>query len=352
MASFKKYTGANGKVVWYVIWKAPYRQEDGALEYRRTERSTGCSDRKLAEKQAKLFQNEAIVKANIQPAPKREQTTFAEAALAYAQNGKSCRFLPRLIEEIGNKRLVDIDQSLAQDLCRKFHPDSPPSTLNRTIFTPIMAVVNFDAAMKKLPPFKLQRPKGHNKLTPRKSPKQDWFAKVLPLLPPESRAALMILTLHGRRVSEITKRTPADIVDDGEKWELHIPDSKTGVPVRLALCQPVIDAIREIPDWKDRKWLFGSPHANVLRNRMKAACEKAGVEYFSTHPAGRITFGRELLRARCSLGDVKRGGGWKSMQVVIDQYGYLEQDEIDDTVARIATARAAKYKVEKTGGMK
>jgi integrase len=339
MGHFREKIGrSTGKRTWQYRWKAPFREKDGTIGYRYIERSTGVSDLKTAKEKAKLFELEATAAATA--APKLEFITFAEAAATYMKNGGERSQLAPILLEIGLKPINEIDQELVLDLCEKLYPGTKPATWNRRVFTPISAVINFAAADKKCPRSQLKRPKGHNDAPPLTIPDDAWFEKVLPVCRPALRAIILLITLHGLRISEAVRRTPADI--DVKRWTLSIPNTKTGKPVLLKLSQPVSDAIKAIPDWRSQRWLFGTGSRRNISRDIKAAATRAEVRSYGAHAIGRHKFASSLLAEGKSLHFVKDAGRWATIKMVSERYGHLEQQQVTDEVNASASARFGK----------
>jgi len=335
MSTFRKVEGKAGKITYHYRWKAPFREE-GQIVYRDVERSTGTGDIKLARQKAKFLEQTFIEAANRVEKPVVADCLFAEAALLYTQSGLAHASLPVLINEIGAFRISEIDQTMVLELCARRWPGCKASSTNRTVFTPILAVVNFAAECGKCQPIRLKRPDGHDKPPALAIPSDEWFAAVTPLLSPEMRAVLLLLTLHGLRVSEAIKRVPGDI--DVKRWTLSIPDTKNGKPVLVRLSAPVIAAIDAMPNWREKELLFGTSNDNTVRKRLRRACEAAGVPYYGTHAAGRHSFATRLLARGHSIQHIKVAGRWATERMVCQRYGHLEQSEVADAVNKAASA--------------
>lgn len=338
MGFFREKTGKNGNKVIYYRWKAPFRSKDGAIEYRYIERSTGTCDAKVAREKARSFELEAVASANT--LKKQEFITFAEAAATYMKGGGERWSLAPLIREIGLKPVNEIDQDVALALCEKLYPGCKPSTWNRRVFTPLSAVIALAAKSGKCPPPNLKRPKGHNDVPPIDVPNDEWFARVLPVCRPSLRAAILLITLHGLRISEAVERAPADV--DDKRWTLSVPDTKTGKPVLVHLSQPVVDAIESMGDWRSRKWLFGTGSRRNIARDIAAAAKRAGVRSYGLHAIGRHKFATSLLAEGHSLHFVKDAGRWATIKMVSERYGHLEKQHVSEKVNASASERFGK----------
>jgi integrase len=348
MAHFRKHTKKNGETVYYWRGKIPVRCENGSLGWRDVERSTGTSVLARAKAKARLF--EAEYHEKVTRAAPSGGITFAEAATTYMKSGGSPRFLAPILQSIGLQPVASIDQEMMLELAKKLYPAASASTLNRQLWTPVMAVANHAAKRQKCPPRILERPRGHDALPivdTSTLPDRDWFDVVLPLLSPSKRALLLLLTLHGLRLGEAIGRTPLDL--DQQRWTLMVPDTKTGEPFFVHLCEPVIDALRAmLADHKEQnermrakrrtpapwRWLFGTNSRTNVARDIRQACDKAKVRRFGTHRAGRHSFANRVLQRGHSLPFLKEAGRWATLSAV-QRYAHLSRSEVQEGVRQI-----------------
>lgn len=337
MSSFRRKTKKDGTVTY--TWRAtvPYRQADGTIGYKPVERGTGAGTLSEARAIGKQLERQYHERANLplsEDTDDGEQVTFAMAAISYMQTGGERTYLAPILERIGSKPLPEITQEVVQELASsKSHCKA--SYINRIIFTPILAVMNHAAKLKMCPPPILIRPKGHDKAPSLKLPSEDWFRAIWPHLSESKRAATLLITLHGLRISEALKRTPSDL--NMARGELSIPDTKTGEPALISLSEPVIEAIREIPNWPNQRWLFGTCHASNYRKSIVRACEAAGQPVYGSHAIGRHSFSTRVLQEGKSLKFLMNAGRWKTAKMPMQRYGHLEQSEVQDEVKVIAS---------------
>jgi hypothetical protein len=326
-ATVKPYFRAEqGK--WFARGWIPERQADGRIARRRIERGPGCRSKSecqaLCDQINKLYEDRA--------AAVRRPLTFARAVTNYVDTGGDARFLtPALMTRLGLRQCSDIDDTVMVDLTRELYPDATPATVNRQLYTPVIAVLTMAAKGGHCQKPALTRPKGHTKSPPIEIPTDDWFAAVRPHLRPHRWALITILTLHGRRPKELLTLPPAAF--DPAVGTLSIPDTKTDKPV-LVLLAPICAAAIQAFDWKGHDLLFRTPYQdrrNVYRD-LAAACRRAGVPYFPLHAIGRHSFASRLLKEGYSVKHVMDGGGWASERMVMMRYGHLARSEVAETV--------------------
>ncbi len=348
MAKLRKYTTKSGETIYYIRATLPVR-EGGQIVWKRREISTGVGTQKDARRIAREIEAEHYEAARVGSETDGSATLFAEAAILYLQGGGSGRFLPPIIEAIGHLPLSEITQITMQELAHDLYPGRAAQTVNRQLYTPILAVLNYAADAGLCPKPSIKRPKGHAKRRQVETPDDAWFASVLPQLLPQMRALVLLLTLHGLRVGEALARTPADIDTTQQSWKLHIPDTKTGEPAIIELSAPVSQAISEIPNWRHQKWLLGTCYRGTVTKAIKAACQRAGIPYYGTHAIGRHAFAIRALRDGYSLKWVMQAGRWKDSAMPMKQYGHFENSEISRDVQRLSEKTAAAFKLRDRG---
>ncbi len=343
-----KHITKDGRTVYFWRAKVPIKEVDGSVVWRNVERSTKAGTLAGAHEAARKLEADYHERAGSSVQEVSEHT-LADAALLYIKAGHSRRYLAPIIELIGSKLLIEISQEVAQDVVDRLYPGCAASTVNRQVFTPLLAVLNYAARVRMCPPPALQRPKGHDKPPKLDLPDDQWSAKVLPLLSPAKRACVLLIRLHGLRISEAIEREVEDL--DARLWRLSIPDTKTGEPVCLPLSKPVIEAIKEMRAHQAKinagrvkkckrpvvsKWLFGTGDRNKVGRAIRAACEKAEVRAYGTHAIGRHSFATGLLEGGKSVKFLMSAGRWKSPKMPMVRYGHLEKSEVNEEVNEIA----------------
>lgn len=168
--------------------------------------------------------------------------TFASAALTYLDAGGDDRFLAKLNNYFGDTPLADIDQAAIDKAAAAIYPDSPATTRNRQVYTPISAILK-RAGIE----MKVKRPKGW-----RGKARLHWLRpeQAIPLL----KAAMTVdkrfgalctfLTYCGVRLSEALNLTPANL--DLSRAYAFVADSKNGEPQAVYLPPVVVAALAGI----------------------------------------------------------------------------------------------------------
>lgn len=263
----------------------------------------------------------------------QKASTFEEAVLVYLRTGGDGRFLTdRLLDQIGHVRCDEFTDKVMTDAQAAIYPTAAKSTINRQLYTPVIAVLNL-AAQGQAWKVNLRRPKGHTKLKPAHSPADQWFMATLPLMRPAMRALILFCTIHGPRVGNAIRCRRRDF--DGEALQLL---DKNGTYQRYRLAPVVAEAIQALDHGRDELFwpLTPASRSNVFRE-LRRVCERAAVEYFTPHKIGRHAFAKRMLREGYSLAHVASAGGWNNIKVVGELYGAFERDEAQAAAGQVGS---------------
>jgi len=260
----------------------------------------------------------------------REKTvTFAQAASDYVNRTGQTRFIHEIASAIGPDTLIsNIDQAFVDRLATKLYPGRAPATLVRQVYTPIIAILN-DAGSKSV----IRKPRIKKK--PVKPATDAYISALLPHCNQNLKALVLFLTYTGPRVSEACRITPADFnLRDG--WAI-LGRTKNGEPRMVPLPPEVVVAIANIIPVEGL--VFGYSSRWSVNNALRRAARRAGIPYMSSHKVGRHAFAARMLAAGKDIKTVKEAGGWKSIKVLDDNYGHLEQRPIHEAILDAAKTR-------------
>ena len=294
---------AKGK--WYPRGSWTEKDASGNLVRRRSTKGSGTDTRGACQVQCDALN--VRLEAALDEGP--HVPSFAEAAAVYIELGHEARFLhDRLLDVIGHVRCDEIDNATMVKAANTVYSGCAAVTINRQLYTPVVAVLSFAAQDQHWRPQKLKRPKGYAKLAPAKSPQTAWFERVLPECRLQLKALLLFITLTSRRVGEAIKLKPADF-DPGEGTVL-IQRDKAGNPVFIRLAPEVIEAISAYR-WQDGRGLFGSytpvePAQRVPRPAVRLQARRGRL----LHPAqGRTACLRQAALERRQVTRPRQGRG-------------------------------------------
>ncbi len=269
-------------------------------------------------------------------------TTFAEAVTSYLTAGGEARFLEPLVRAFGPRRMADIAQPDVDALVAKLHPVATPETISRQIYTPLIAVFRHAHRPGTGPAPAFQRPKLARRAEVR-FPTDDEINRIAAVASDRLRAAIVVLTVTGARASELCRIESRDI--DWRLGNVILRETKNGDPRRAPIDGTALALLGPLRDTAGP--LFGLVSRFSLNQALRRACQRAGVNVYTSHEIGRHAFAARLLANGHTILDVQRAGGWRDYKVVATTYGHLEQSHVDD-VMRAAGANL----VQKISGAK
>jgi integrase len=231
-------------------------------------RSTGTSDRRLALKALKRAEREIEDGTFVEPGA----ATFASAAVSYMKAGGERTYLKKLLEYFGAEPIARIDQAAVDRAALSLYPNGTPATRNRSVYTPVSAVLRSVGAR-----LDLRRPKGSggNKQTAWLWPEQ---AKALfaeaEKLDKEFAALLIVLCYTGMRLSEALGLTWNDVrLEDGFAY---VPDTKNNDPRAVFLPPVAVAAMGQLGGGAGRVFRFSK--SGHLYSLLRVAAIRAGVD--------------------------------------------------------------------------
>jgi integrase len=211
--------------------RSPYWRVRGTEYGISVDRSTRVIDKASAGKLLKQWKDEAK-RQHLAPAPDDGgSVTFASAAVSYIQAGRSKLFVRPLLLHFRETPLAKIGQAEIDAAAAVILPNALPQTRNRSVYTPVLAIMRHAGVVKSI-----RRPKwtGGKRL--------DWLRpdeahKLLEAAGEvdERLGALMTFLLYaGPRLSEALRLTWTDVdlsrstallrhTKNGESMTVHIP---------------------------------------------------------------------------------------------------------------------------------
>ena len=155
--------------------RTPYWHIRGTYLGEYVNRSSRTGDRAIAVKLKRQIEDEIERGCYAKPG----DPTFASAAIAYMQAEGEKTYLPKLLEHFGETPLKQIGQDAIEAAATALYPRSSGATRNRSVFTPVSAVLRHAGVERNL-----RRPKGASGAR-----RAEVFARCFERPPPENRSA-------------------------------------------------------------------------------------------------------------------------------------------------------------------
>jgi integrase len=306
--------------------KAGIWQIRGTVAGQRVRESTGTASQRHAEAARAKLEAELLDGAIY---GKRRTATFAEAVVIYKTKGGSGRFLAPLNEHFGLTRMADIGDAEVSRFCSLHYPNAAPQTLNRQVYTPMIAVWRCAHASKLCGPHEFRRPKMPTTEAVVFARDED-LLKLLPACSERLGAAVMMISFTGARASEACRVEASDV--DWNERSLILRRTKNGSPRKIVLAQLVYEALLPLRHTEGK--LFGIADRFAFNKALELACKRAGMRVFTTHELGRHAFAARLLRQGQTLKGLQEAGGWSpaSLPMLARVYGHLEQKAVDGAI--------------------
>lgn len=307
------------------------------------DRSTGTSERRAAATIFRTWKGQAERGEFSQPATASDPKLFLAAAKAYMLAGGERQYVEAICDRWPNKVATDIDQVAIDTLASELYPNSPASTRNRQVYTPISAILKHVGIDKKI-----KRPKGWrgNKRTFWLKP-EPTFAVFDAATEIDAEFGLLCKTLHytGMRLDEALSEMTCDGVDLHREFA-YIGDTKTDEPRGVFLPPYLVGELANHPRGLNRTGrLFRFHDGGRLRDMFKLACKRAGVilPRRTAFHVFRHNYGTwmRIYGGLDGLG-LLRTDVWKDIDSV-DRYSHSEPTAEARCAALLPTPNVAKY---------
>lgn len=245
--------------------------------------------------------------------------TFSDAAASYIENGGESRYLPAILEVLGNRPLLEIFPFDIRKAVEQIYPTQSGATRNRQGVTPIRAVMShaYDrgwAPLMRFPKFKEDRPR---KAKPATVVWLHCFVTQAERDGHDHLAALVtFMSTTGARVSEAVALKWPD-VNLAERTALLRKTKTTTNSVRH-LTDEMVSRIHALERINDHVFRYTSRFS--VNEAIKRVCRRAGIAYKSSHLCGRHSFGTNSIAMGADVKTVMEAGDWKSVEVFMGRY--------------------------------
>lgn len=324
---------------------SPYLYIRGSIRGVRVDESTGLSDRKAAEEVLARRATQILDRSIHGDAVSR---TFAEAALSYMEQGGERVHIAALLKHFGKTKLSAIGQHEIEAAAKKLCPGSSPSTTNRQVFTPIVAVLHHAARKKWCAKPVIARPK-----QPQGRVRWITFAeadRLIEAAAPHLKPLVIFLLSTGARLSEALYLDWRNV--DLSRAHVVFVDTKNGERRGVPLHERAVAALANLPwdrkgkvfrkpvgptrDGQMRKWM---PYAErdggggQIKTAWGGMCKRAGVADFTPHDC-RHTWATWHYTANKDLQALMELGGWKSPEMVF-RYAHVNTSHLASGIGKI-----------------
>ena len=272
------------------------------------DKSTGASDRKIAQRILNEWKVEAQRQALAGPA---KRTTFAEAAISYMEAGGEKRFLAPLLKRFGNMAVADIGQAELDAAAVSIYPDATSATRNRQVYSPVSAILKHVGVEK---PFR--RPKGSqgtSRLTWLRPEEATRLLEAAETVDVRFGALCTFLLYTGCRLSEALRLKWSDVqLEEGFAYVGHTKNSE---PRAVHLPAGVVSSLKGLPSV--RPSVFRLSKHGRLYHMLSEASRKSGVvlpDRLAFH-VFRHTYGAWMRRySGLDTTGLVATGAWRSRQ--------------------------------------
>jgi integrase len=318
---------------------SPYWYLRGTVRGSSVFESTGVTQQSAAEAIRARRENE-LIDASI--FGRKAVATFLEAAVSYMEAGGERRFMAPLIRHFGSSPLVRVDQAAIDRAAKILYPTAAPATLNREVYTPVSAVLNYAAGRGLCDHRQIKRPAQPKSrirwLTPGEAD------RLIAACSPHLAPLVTFLFYTGARLSEALYVDWRQV--DLARAEVQFLETKNGDPRGVPLHPRVIAALQGFShrDGEVFRRPDGKPYApksdggGQIKTGFYGACRRAGISDFSPHDC-RHTWATWHYSANRDLVALMHLGGWRSEKMVL-RYAHMNVAHLSQSIAALPWAKS------------
>lgn len=249
--------------------------------------------------------------------------TFREAAESYMQNVGESRYLPRVLEYLGDRPLNTIFPFDIRKMADELYPNALNSTKNRQGITPARSVINHAHERGWCHPIRVKAFK-QERVYRKKPASHIWMHAFIRQCEKDGgldhlAALVLFMSQTAARVSEAIDLRWAEV--DLPSRTIVLLKTKTGANSMRHLTDELIDRLRAMRGSAmehDRVFRYTNRHS--VNERLRAVCERAGISYKSSHACGRHSFATNAIEAGMDVRTAMMAGDWKSSSVFLETY--------------------------------
>lgn len=327
-----KLTQRHGSPFWYLR---------GTVRGVSVDESTKVADREQAEA-IRAKREWEIVQRQI--SGRRASSTFLEAAVAYMEDGGDSRFMDPILRYFGTKLLSEIKQLEVEECAKRLYPGRAKSTINRQVFTPVSAVMQWGATrgMCDVPAFKRpEQPRGRVR----------WISyeeadHLINACSPHLRPLVTFMLYQGARVGEALSLDWRNV--DLARAHAILEHTKNGDRRGVPLHPIVVAALANQKHKTGAVFRTDKRHGSKpytpkddgggqIKTAFRGACTRAKIKDFRPHDC-RHTWATWHYAENRDLNALMTLGGWKTVSMVF-RYAHVNVDNLAPGVHRMGTRR-------------
>ncbi len=250
----------------------------------------------------------------------------------YLEQAGEGRYLPALLERFRDVPVSTIGQREIDDAARALKPGCKPATINRHIYTPMMAVLHHAASRGDCEYIRIRRPKVAEPETRWLTP--DEAGTLIANCNDRLRPLVVFLIYTGCRISEAVGLTWGDI--DLGRRTAFVAKTKGGKPRTMHLPEPVVMELADETKREDKVFAYASRHS--IRTAWRTATKHAGLKGLRPHDL-RHTYATWLRQyAKLDLKGIMDAGGWASVTSVV-RYAHTAPSEAAEAADRLPVVK-------------
>lgn len=295
----------------------------------RVNQSAGTRD----EREARLVQ-QAIERQIFDAAilGKKPARLFELAVEDYLISGGEARYILPLLDHFAGRDVATLRQSDLDRAAQKLHPGSAPSTVNRQVHTPFIAVMRLAADNDHCSSRRWRRPSQPEGRTDWRTPQE--IDELLALMSPRLGALCTFMVGSFCRASEAIELVHRDLSPTGRRvtfWE-----TKGGYSRSVDLADRALEAVQLARSWRshgpdDQVWLsdrLSVPYVDhrSVNHTLTRICVRHGIKPLSCHVL-RHTGATWRYAMQRDLNSLMRSGGWRSLGMV-QRYVHSGTDDL------------------------
>lgn len=319
--------------------ESPFYQVVGTVRGVAIRKSTGTRDLNAAEALCLQWERNVLQQSISGEENVRDTATFARAWNLYIdmRPEQNNRQLKLLLLHFKDTLLKDINDEKVLQFVRLHYPKAKAASVNRMVYTPLIALLRIAHKNKLCDAPLLTRPEIQFKMVKHAPP--EWMREFLGKCDnPRLKAIVMFMTTTASRVAEACRLKWCDV--DFERMEATLTMTKNGLPRVVPLANNVIAAMKAIKpeDLMGGERVFGYSDKASVKNALQRMCKKHGLAYYSSHKLGRHAFAARMLKHGHSIPEVAQAGGWsrESLTMMFRTYGHLDEKRLQNAVRTTA----------------